>query len=43
MTTAARTTAAWQQLDRQHYLHPFTDFKQLAAKGTRVIVKRADV
>ncbi len=38
-----RSTAAWQQLDRQHYLHPFTDFKQLAAKGTRVIVKAEGV
>ena len=34
-----RTTAAWQQLDRQHYLHPFTDYKNLHAKGSRVIVK----
>ena len=40
---ADRNTAAWQQLDRQHYLHPFTDFKQLAAKGTRVIVKAEGV
>jgi putrescine aminotransferase len=36
---ADKTTAYWQALDRQHYLHPFTDFKSLAAKGTRVIVK----
>jgi putrescine aminotransferase len=42
-TTTARTTAAWQQLDRQHYLHPFTDFKSLAAKGSRVIVKAEGV
>src|SRR4029453_16443473 len=34
-----RNTAAWQELDRQHYLHPFTDYKNLHAKGTRVIVK----
>jgi putrescine aminotransferase len=34
-----RDTAAWQQLDRQHYLHPFTDYKSLHAKGSRVIVK----
>jgi putrescine aminotransferase len=38
-----RSTAAWQQLDRQHYLHPFTDFKALNAKGTRVIVKAEGV
>jgi len=24
---AERSTEAWQALDRQHYLHPFTDFK----------------
>jgi putrescine aminotransferase len=40
---ADRTTAAWQQLDRQHYLHPFTDYKFLHAKGTRVIVKAEGV
>jgi putrescine aminotransferase len=34
-------TAEWQELDRRHFLHPFTDFKALAAKGARVIV-RAD-
>jgi putrescine aminotransferase len=34
-------TAGWQELDRRHFLHPFTDFKALATKGTRVIV-RAD-
>ena len=38
-----RSTAAWQQLDRQHYLHPFTDFKSLHAKGSRVIVKAEGV
>jgi putrescine aminotransferase len=38
-----RSTAAWQELDRQHYLHPFTDFKSLAAKGSRVIVKAEGV
>ena len=40
---ADRTTAAWQQLDRQHYLHPFTDYKSLHAKGARVIVKAEGV
>jgi putrescine aminotransferase len=48
MTTPApyvadRTTAAWQELDRQHYLHPFTDYKSLHAKGTRVIVRAEGV
>jgi putrescine aminotransferase len=36
---ADRDTAAWQELDRQHYLHPFTDYKQLHARGSRVIVR----
>ena len=40
---ADRTTAAWQELDRQHYLHPFTDYKNLHAKGARVIVKAEGV
>jgi putrescine aminotransferase len=30
-------------LDRQHYLHPFTDFKSLHAKGSRVIVRAEGV
>ena len=36
---ADRSTADWQSLDRQHYLHPFTDYKALHAKGARVIVR----
>jgi len=36
-----RTTSEWQAADAAHHLHPFTDFKALAAKGTRVIT-RAD-
>ena len=32
-------TAAIQRLDAAHYLHPFTDHKSLAAKGTRVITR----
>jgi len=32
-----RTTRDWQQADSQHFLHPFTDHKSLAAKGARVI------
>jgi putrescine aminotransferase len=38
---AARTTAEWQAADSAHYMHPFTDFKSLANKGSRVIT-RAD-
>ena len=33
------TTAEWQQLDAEHYLHPFTDFKALAKEGSRIIVR----
>ena len=36
-----RSTAEWQAADAAHYLHPFTDFKALAAKGSRVMT-RAD-
>jgi putrescine aminotransferase len=36
-----RTTSEWQAADAAHFLHPFTDFKSLAAKGSRVI-ERAD-
>jgi putrescine aminotransferase len=29
--------ARWQELDRRHFLHPFTDHRALGARGTRVI------
>ena len=35
----SRTTRAWQDADAAHHLHPFTDFKSLADKGSRVIVR----
>jgi putrescine aminotransferase len=31
------TTSELQRLDSEHYLHPFTDFKQLAQRGARVV------
>jgi putrescine aminotransferase len=34
---AKRTTAEWQELDRRHYWHPFTDTKSLGTQGTRII------
>ncbi len=40
-TSSTRTTQEWQAADAAHYLHPFTDFKALASKGSRVIT-RAD-
>ena len=38
---ATRSTREWQQADAAHYLHPFTDFRALVNKGSRVIT-RAD-
>jgi putrescine---pyruvate transaminase len=34
-----RTTAEWQELDRNHYLHPFTDYKDLGSKKSRIITR----
>jgi putrescine aminotransferase len=36
-------TKDWQRLDSQHYLHPFTDHKQLAAKGARIVTRAEGV
>jgi putrescine aminotransferase len=36
-----RSTQQWQAADAAHFLHPFTDFKSLAGKGSRIIT-RAD-
>jgi putrescine aminotransferase len=36
-----RSTRQWQAADAAHFLHPFTDFKALAGKGSRIIT-RAD-
>ena len=38
MTTPV-DTALIQALDREHFLHPFTDFKDLATRGARVITR----
>jgi len=35
--STTRTTQQWQEADSRHFLHPFTDHKALAAKGSRVI------
>jgi len=37
MTGAGRGTRKWQQQDFQHYMHPFTDHRELGQKGVRVI------
>ena len=36
-----RSRSEWEDLDRDHYLHPFTDHKDLSAKKSRIIT-RAD-
>jgi len=36
-----RTGAEWQDLDSKHYMHPFTDHKDLARQKSRIIT-RAD-
>ena len=38
-----RSTREWQAADAAHFLHPFTDFKSLAAKGTRVIERAENI
>ena len=38
-----RSTKEWQDADSAHYLHPFTDFKSLAAKGSRIITKADNI
>lgn len=40
---ATRDTKSWQAADAAHYLHPFTDFKSLAARGSRVITKADNI
>lgn len=37
----SRSTDEWKDLDRNHYLHPFTDHKDLGEKRSRIIT-RAD-
>ena len=36
-----RSSSEWQDIDRDHYLHPFTDHKELREKKSRIIT-RAD-
>lgn len=36
-----RSSAEWQDLDRDHYLHPFTNYKDLSLRRSRIIT-RAD-
>ncbi len=34
-----KLTRDWQDRDHRHYLHPFTDHKDLGTKGTRIITE----
>jgi putrescine aminotransferase len=36
-------TAQIQAMDSAHFLHPFTDFKDLASRGSRVITRAEDI
>ncbi|NND45648.1 MAG: aspartate aminotransferase family protein [Xanthomonadales bacterium] len=36
---AAASTREWRERDHQHYLHPFTDHRELGQKGCRVITE----
>ncbi|MDJ0956723.1 MAG: aspartate aminotransferase family protein [Arenicellales bacterium] len=36
-------TSEWQELDSRHHLHPFTDYKALKRKGSRIIVRAEGV
>ena len=38
-----RNRADWQELDRKHHLHPFTDHKDLHAKKSRIITRAEGV
>jgi putrescine aminotransferase len=39
MGISNKGTAYWQQIDSGHHLHPFTDSKELKAKGPRIVTK----
>lgn len=43
MNAAPLSTKQLQALDTAHYLHPFTDYKQLGRKGSRVITRAEGV
>ncbi len=38
-----RSRSEWQDLDRDHYLHPFTDHKDLREKKSRIITRAEGV
>jgi putrescine aminotransferase len=40
---AIRSTKEWQAADTAHFLHPFTDHRALAARGSRIIRKGSGI
>jgi putrescine aminotransferase len=40
--TAGERTRAWKDSDHRHYMHPFTDTRELGEKGGARIITRAD-
>jgi len=42
-TSQILSTQQWQTLDSAHFLHPFTDHADLAARGARVITHAEDI
>ncbi|HZF16188.1 MAG TPA: aspartate aminotransferase family protein [Steroidobacteraceae bacterium] len=42
-TPIQRSTADYQRLDTAHYLHPFTDFRELGLKGARIVTRAEGV
>ena len=41
--THNRPTSEWRRLDAAHHLHPFTDYKILSKKGSRIITRAEGV
>ncbi len=42
LTAFNRTTEQWKQIDTAHHMHPFTDYKALAAEGGSRLIVKAD-
>ncbi|NND55518.1 MAG: hypothetical protein HKN56_11190, partial [Gammaproteobacteria bacterium] len=38
-----RSREDWQELDKEHHLHPFTDHKSLHEKRSRIITRAQGV
>ena len=38
-----RSREDWQELDKDHHLHPFTDHKELHKKRSRIITRAEGV